>query len=453
MSVRGGKLVLVLAVLAVVLITTLTGLAWRSGPPRRSAWPFFPVDVSDSGVEDVPWSAYNSSDAAVEVPHDLSWMLDADEMLARARDGLVDMGVARRLADVVSATYCSPENLAAWNCSRCSDDLESVTLTWDPQWDLLGVVGWSKALDGIVISFRGTDSHSYYNWVENMRTWRTDLSLSYEGMPEGALVHGGFFFSYTNSSLAGDVARAVQGIIAERGERGGRGGRGDGGGGGSGWDGRADRGPNVGGVLDGSGTPRGRKFGGRNGGMWAEGGSGASAPGDAAFGDRANGGNGGNGGNGEPPPARHQLAVSPTVFVSGHSLGGALATFCALEMKLVAKIDDVRVVTFGSPRVGNAIFAEWFKATVPQNVRFTHNRDMIPSLPPMYMGFSHIPQEVWLVDVVPSRTLVGVCDESGEDPRCHRGACSVFGVGSICVSLADHLGYLSPMYQPRPNGC
>ena len=223
---RGGKLVLVLAVLAVVLITTLAGLAWRSGPPRRSAWPFFPVDVSDSGVEDVPWSAYNSSDAAVEVPHDLSWMLDADEMLARARDGLVDMGVARRLADVVSATYCSPENLAAWNCSRCSDDLESVTLTWDPQWDLLGVVGWSKALDGIVISFRGTDSHSYYNWVENMRTWRTDLSLSYEGMPEGALVHGGFFFSYTNSSLAGDVARAVQGIIAERGERGGRGGPG-----------------------------------------------------------------------------------------------------------------------------------------------------------------------------------------------------------------------------------
>jgi len=78
---------------------------------------------------------------------------------------------------------------------------------------------------------------------------------------------------------------------------------------------------------------------------------------------------------------------------------------------------------------------------------------MIPSLPPMYMGFAHVPQEVWLVDVVPSRTLVGVCDGSGEDPRCHRGACSVFGVGAVCVSLVDHLGYLSRMYAPRPAGC
>lgn len=429
MSVR-GKLALVLA----VVLTAV--MAWRwTGPDGGGVWPFFPVDISDSGIEDVPWSAYNSSDAAVEVPYDLSWMLDAEGMLARAQRGLVDMGVARRLADVVSATYCSPENLAAWNCSRCSDDLESVTLTWDPQWDLLGVVGWSKALDGIVISFRGTDSHSYYNWVENMRTWRTDLSLSYEGMPQDALVHGGFFYSYTNSSLAGEVARAVQGIIVERGERGERG---DGGGGGSGWDARAERGSGIGRVLDRNGKPQGRKIGERNGGLWVEEGSDVS-PGASLRG-------------GSSPGAEAQ-AVSPTVFVSGHSLGGALATFCALEMKLVAQIEDVRVVTFGSPRVGNAVFAEWFKATVPQNVRFTHNRDMIPSLPPMYMGFSHIPQEVWLVDVVPSRTLVGICDDSGEDARCHRGACSVFGVGSICVSLADHLGYLSPMYQPRPNGC
>ncbi len=425
MSLRGK-----LALASAVVLTAFAGMAWHGVRHGGSVWPFFPfVDVSDSGIQVVPWSTYNSSDAAVEVPYDLSWMLDAKEMLARAQQGLVDMGVARRLADVVSATYCSPENLAAWNCTRCSDDLESVTLTWDPQWDLLGIVGWSKALDGIVISFRGTDSHSYYNWVENMRTWRTDLSLSYEGMPQDALVHGGFFYSYTNSSLAEDVARAVQGIIVERGERGERG---DGGGGGSGWD--------VGGGGWDSfdvGAERGRKFGShrgkvehREGGIWAEGSSKAPQWLEA-----------------------DAQAVSPTVFVSGHSLGGALATFCALEMKLVAKIDDVRVVTFGSPRVGNAVFAEWFKQTVPQHVRFTHNRDMIPGLPPMYMGFSHIPREVWLVDVVPSRTLVGICDDSGEDARCHRGACSVFGLGSICVSLADHLGYLSPMYQPRPNGC
>ena len=407
---------------------------------REGRWFFSSVDTSDSGIRGVPWTAYNSSDAAIEVPHWISWMLDAEEMYARARRGLVDMGVARRLSEFVSATYCSPENIAAWNCSRCSDDLDLVTLTWDPEWDLVGVVGWSKALDGIVISFRGTDSHSYYNWVENMRTWRTDLSLSYEGMPHDALVHGGFFYSYNNSSLARDVAGAVRGIMAKRAERG------EGGGGGAGWDGPADgtfgpvrrydvdrvsiRGNNDAGNV----RVRGRKHGMPSGVLWA----GSQAESGGTTETRI--------------PSDHRM-VSPTVFVSGHSLGGALATFCALEMKLVEKIEDVRVVTFGSPRVGNAVFAEWFKATVPQHVRFTHNRDMIPSLPPVYMGFSHIPQEVWLVDVVPSRTLVGICDDWGEDERCHLGACNVFGVDSICVSLADHLGYLSPMYQPRPNGC
>lgn len=397
MELRSGTTVVVAALVLVILSCYYVG---RHG------------DTADADADALPWFEFNSSDAATAVPYDLSWMLDADEMVARGRDAQFDMDVARRLSQVVSATYCTPENLVNWNCSRCLDDLERVTLIEDPSWDLLGVVGWSEALDGVVVSFRGTDSHSYYNWVENMRTWRTDLSLSYEGMPPEALVHGGFFYSYNDSSLAGGVSEAVRGIVEWRAEMGG----GERGGG---------RGAGFG-VLE-------AMTGGLWSGLWS----------------------GTIGGGSERDAAEK---VTPTVFVSGHSLGGALATFCALEMKLVEGIDDVRVVTFGSPRVGNAVFAAWFKDTVPQHVRFTHNRDMIPSLPPMYMGFSHIPHEVWLVDVVPSRTLVGVCDGSGEDVRCHRGACSVFGFGSICVSLADHLGYLSPMYMPRgdadePAGC
>ena len=309
-----------------------------------------------------------------------------EEMISRAIQSQLDMDVARRLSEFVSATYCTPENIAAWNCSRCSDDLEMVSLINDPIWDLLGVVGWSKALDGIVISFRGTDSHSYYSmcrncscsltlpftpslfhlstryahslapcpspdWVENMRTWRTDLSLSYDGMPHDALVHGGFFYSYNDSSLAMDVSAAVQSIMAAREDMGAGGG--------------------------GGGTDWGRSRGGSPGNhLW---------PSSVLQSETVQiGGRGGRGGRGsrrerqtegrEQP--EEQKRTTPTVFVSGHSLGGALATFCALEMKLIERIDDVRVVTFGSPRVGNAVFAEWFKETIPQHVRFTHNRDM-----------------------------------------------------------------------------
>lgn len=61
---------------------------------------------------------------------------------------------------------------------------------YDSNWDLVGFAGFSRKLDGMVISFRGTDSHSIYNWAENMRYWRTDLQLPLPDA-DGALVHTG----------------------------------------------------------------------------------------------------------------------------------------------------------------------------------------------------------------------------------------------------------------------
>jgi predicted lipase len=44
------------------------------------------------------------------------------------------------------------------------------------------------------------------------------------------------------------------------------------------------------------------------------------------------------------------------VFCTGHSLGGALATLCALEMRQRLGL-RVELYTFGSPRVGSPQFA------------------------------------------------------------------------------------------------
>lgn len=333
----------------------------------------------------IPWYTYNSSDAAHLVPGSLSWMLDAQEMKVRAEGGMLDIDVARSVSKLVAATYCNAETLQNWNCTRCKNDFQLEKAIFDPLWDLQGFVGWSDTLNGIVIAFRGTDSHSYYNWVENMRTWRTDLSLAYEGMPKHALVHGGFFYSYNNSFLAGNVSKAVSSIVRRQ-------------------------------ELH----PRGR--GGGSGGGW----------------DAMRKGLGG-----------ADIGPAPTIFVSGHSLGGALATVCAMELKMTLKLPDVRLITFGSPRVGNQVFATWYGEYIAPHWRFTHNRDMVPSVPPGYMGFSHIAQEIWVVDIVPGKTLVGICDGSGEDPKCHNSVCHL----GLCSSLADHLLYLSEMYTPRPNGC
>ena len=82
---------------------------------------------------------------------------------------------------------------------RCtqSDSLRRFNITttvYDIRWDLFAYAGYSTASElgggAIVVAFRGTDSHSLYNWVENMRYWKTDYDIPYPGS-EGALVHTG----------------------------------------------------------------------------------------------------------------------------------------------------------------------------------------------------------------------------------------------------------------------
>jgi hypothetical protein len=36
---------------------------------------------------------------------------------------------------------------------------------------------------------------------------------------------------------------------------------------------------------------------------------------------------------------------------------------------------------------------------VQESWRFTHNRDLVPVWPPQWVGFHHLPREVWQVDV------------------------------------------------------
>ena len=109
--------------------------------------------------------SYNSSDMAPLLPLWLSWMADASHMSNRSRG--LDFDVARTLSRYVAVAYCNISNIQPWNCSRCGGDASGFTterVVFDPAWDLLGYVGYSQPLGAIVVAFRGTDSHSIYNW-------------------------------------------------------------------------------------------------------------------------------------------------------------------------------------------------------------------------------------------------------------------------------------------------
>ncbi|KAG8347147.1 putative Lipase (class 3) [Trypanosoma vivax] len=150
-----------------------------------------------------------------------------------------------------------------------------------------------------------------------------------------------------------------------------------------------------------------------------------------------------------------------SLLVTGHSLGGALALFTAIDLALFfgggARPHGTKIFlyTFGKPRVGNSAFVSWvhsvFRANGHESYRITHKADIVPHLPPRSLFFKHVPHELWyphssdqilknctdLVEV--SASSLGVFRRHRVSSVKEDGQCS----NSIRVpSIADHLNYL-----------
>jgi Lipase (class 3) len=84
------------------------------------------------------------------------------------------------------------------------------------------------------------------------------------------------------------------------------------------------------------------------------------------------------------------------IYMSGHSLGGALATICSLDLALSIRMErnEMLVSTFGSPKVGNESFRDLYNIAVPINWRIVAGGDMISRLPKA--GYSHVGKKVLL---------------------------------------------------------
>jgi triacylglycerol lipase len=83
------------------------------------------------------------------------------------------------------------------------------------------------------------------------------------------------------------------------------------------------------------------------------------------------------------------------VTVTGHSLGGALATLCAVDVQynFSNQVKAIDIYTFGSPRVGNTGFRESFNERVPNSYRFVYGMDIVPALPRPWQGYRHVDTE------------------------------------------------------------
>lgn len=125
-----------------------------------------------------------------------------------------------------------------------------------------------------------------------------------------------------------------------------------------------------------------------------------------------------------------------TLLLTGHSYGAAVSTLAAADAAHILQLSGVNLVTFGSPRLGNDKFAEWFSYHLSPSVavqRNTHFKDMVVHCP-MHERFTHISGEVYEDDIETFKVCNGL-----EDPTC--------SYQWSVTSVKDHL-----VYQGLPMG-
>jgi len=94
-----------------------------------------------------------------------------------------------------------------------------------------------------------------------------------------------------------------------------------------------------------------------------------------------------------------------TLWFTGHSLGGAMATICAGRCYL-SEIEAMpyALYTYGSPRVGDKRFVNFVQLN---HTRWVNNNDIVTRVPPAWMGYRHAGREMYLDSSGQVREMAG----------------------------------------------
>jgi triacylglycerol lipase len=76
------------------------------------------------------------------------------------------------------------------------------------------------------------------------------------------------------------------------------------------------------------------------------------------------------------------LCARKSLMITGHSLGGALASLCAVDVAVNSAFSLPSVYNYGSPRVGDPTFVKAYSGKVDQSFRIHNRFDIVPLLPP-----------------------------------------------------------------------
>lgn len=128
--------------------------------------------------------------------------------------------------------------------------------------------------------------------------------------------------------------------------------------------------------------------------------------------------------------------------IVGHSLGAGVATIATAYLRRDG-YSGTDLYTYGSPRVGNAAFADFVTSQAGSEFRVTHWNDATPSVPPLLLGYRHTDVEYWLSTGPEDKLDYGV-----RDVKVCRGSANLSCSGSVVpdLSLTPHRYILADMY-------
>ncbi|WAR20408.1 LIP1-like protein [Mya arenaria] len=154
-----------------------------------------------------------------------------------------------------------------------------------------------------------------------------------------------------------------------------------------------------------------------------------------------------------------------TVVVTGHSLGGAMASLAAVALIQDGIVHKSRVslYTYGMPRAGNKKFAYLHDKRIERSWRIVHYKDIVARIPPRITFAYHHGREIYYPSPNMTITSKYVECQGNEDKECSRGQKLDFKNGTeyhisyFNITFGDHckkkLRYRRRSEEPRfPDG-
>ncbi|HKE86456.1 MAG TPA: lipase family protein [Vicinamibacterales bacterium] len=146
-------------------------------------------------------------------------------------------------------------------------------------------------------------------------------------------------------------------------------------------------------------------------------------------------------GDGQVLPRRLVGRGNRTVWITGHSLGGALAELCAARACFDPAITSVPIqgiYTFGQPRVGDEAFAALLHQKLgARTFRFVNDRDIVPRVPFFSMGYRHYGNQTFFDKVGKAADTISTVETLAAALTFAKGALSAEGLAEVAGLFVD----------------